>query len=170
MMSNNDNLCSICEVEQQCCKEMGLKLSKDEYERHFKSHPGRFDVIHYSGMVVVFPRDDRPCPYLTGTGCGIYLDRPVDCRLYPYELNRMEEKRSRVEAVLYDQTDCPHKEELFIPIEEAEELVRELAREVYGPGKPVFIKYRPGKKPRRAFGIFNPLIAKLYRVFKSEES
>lgn len=169
-MPQNDNPCMACAVDQMCCKDMGLKLSRLEYEEHFKAYSERFTVVPYDKMVIVYPKDDRPCPYLTPQGCSIYGGRPVDCRLYPYELNRMVKKRGRIEVVVYDQTDCPHKEGLFIPFEEAKTLIIELARDVFGPGEPIEIKYEPGKKPRCASGIFAAMIAILSRFWRRKTS
>jgi len=169
-MSQNDNPCMTCAVDQLCCKAMGLKLSRGEYEAHFRKHSGRFEVVPYGKMMIVYPQDERPCPYLTPQGCSIYGSRPVDCRLYPYELNRIVEKRDRIEAVVYDQTDCPHKEGLFIPFEEAEALITALAEDVFGPGKPVQVRYEPGKKPRRPSGFFSALFALLSKVRRRKVS
>lgn len=118
-------------------------------------------------MFIVYPRENFPCPYWDKNGCSIYKNRPIDCRLFPYELNRMVEKRGVIEVELYDQTDCPQRESLFMPIDEAYELVKALARDVFGQGKPINIKFVPGRKPPRVFGIFDPLIAWLSKIIRT---
>ena len=146
---------------------MGLKVSVREYEKNFKKHSFRLTTIKYNKMVILFPKNNQPCPYWDKRGCSIYEDRPIDCRLYPFELNRMVEKKQKIEVVFYDQTDCPHKEALFIPVDEAKELMKALARDVYGSGKPIEIKYEPGKRPPRTFGNLNPLISMISRIIRS---
>jgi Fe-S-cluster containining protein len=162
-----DNPCLRCAVDQKCCKVPGLKLSKREFENLFQKHSSRLSVIKYNKIVILYPKDDLPCPYWKEDGCNIYQDRPIDCRLFPYELNQMVEKRGKIEVVVYDQTDCPQKESLFIPFDKAKELIETLAQDVYGQGKPIEIHYEPGKKPPRAFGIFNPLVARLSKIIRS---
>ena len=166
-MTISENPCQVCRIDQRCCKDISLKVSVREYEKNFKKHASSLKTVKYNKMVIVFPKHSQPCPYWNGSGCSIYDDRPVDCRLYPFELHRLVEKKHNIEAVFYDQSDCPHKEALFIPVEEAKELITALARDVYGTGKPVEIKYEPGKRPPRAFGILNPLIARLSRLISS---
>lgn len=36
-------------------------------------------------MLKMADNTERTCPFLTGNGCSIYLDRPTDCRTYPLE-------------------------------------------------------------------------------------
>ena len=167
MPSIQDNPCLACEVGQKCCKPAGLKLSRQEFEKHFKKYLPRLSVIKYKKMFIVHSLENQPCPYWDKKGCEIYQDRPVDCRMFPYDLNRLVEKRRMIEIEFYDQTDCPLKEGLFIPVDEAKELVRALARDVYGQGKPIHIKYTPGKKPPRTFGLFDPLIARLSKLIRT---
>lgn len=166
-MSEQDNPCLTCTADQQCCKVMGLKLSRDEFEKHFKAHSSRLTIIKYKKMYIVYPRNNLPCPYWDEKkGCGIYENRPIDCRLYPYDLHKLIEKNGVIEIEFYDQTDCPHKEKLFMPVDEAKELMKTLAREVYGEEKPIRIKFISGKKPRRQFGFLNPVIAWLSETIR----
>ena len=167
MAADQNNPCMTCVVDKKCCRVMGLKLSKREFEAHFKKYSDRLSIIKYKNMYIISPRDDRPCPHLIETGCGIYLDRPIDCRLYPYDLHQIKEKNGTIEIVFYDQTDCPHKEGLFIPVEEAKELMRYLARELYGKDKPIKIKFSPGETPPRVFGVFDPIISWISRKLRT---
>ena len=167
-MTEKNSPCETCAIDQQCCKVLGLKLSKAEFEKNFKKHEGKLSVIKYDKMFIVYPRSNRPCPYWDDKkGCGIYEDRPTDCRLYPYDLHKIIEKNGTIEIEFYDQTDCPHKEDLFIPVEEAKELMKILAREVFGHDKPIMIEFISRKKPKRQFGILSPLIAWLSRIFRT---
>ena len=162
------NPCQTCATNQECCKVMGLKLSKREFERDFKKHSERLSVIKYNEMFIVYPRNKLPCPYWEEKkGCGIYKNRPVDCRLYPYDLHQIVEKNGKIEISFYDQTDCPHKEDLFIPVDEAKELMKTLAHDVFGKGKPISIQYSPGEKPPKKFGILNPLISWLSKIIRA---
>ena len=147
-----------------------MKLSQQEFEKYFKKHSDRLSVVKYNKMYIVYPRNNLPCPYWNETkGCGMYEDRPIDCRLYPYDLHQIIEKNGVIEIEFYDQTDCPHKENLFMPVEEAKELMRKLAREVYGEDMPIRIKFVPGKKPPRQFGILNPVIARLSKIIRAHK-
>jgi len=146
---------------------LGLKLSKQEFEKHFKKYADRLSIIKYKKMFIVYPRNNLPCPYFQENGCGIYQDRPIDCRLYPYDLHRIVEKGGEIEVILYDQTECPHKENLFMPVDQAKELIKILAREVFGHDKPINIQFEPGKKPARVFGFFDPIIAWLSRIIRA---
>ena len=169
-MSDENNPCRTCEADQQCCKVLGLKLSKHEFETFFRKHSERLSVIKYNEMYIVYPRNNLPCPYWDEKkGCGIYEDRPIDCMLYPYDLHQIMEKNGTVEIELYDQTDCPHKETLYIPVEDAENLIKTLAREVFGVDKPINIKFIPGKKPPRQFGFLNPVIARLSKIIRAHK-
>jgi Fe-S-cluster containining protein len=147
---------------------MGLKLSKREFEKHFKKHSGRLSVIKYNKMFIVYPRNKLPCPYWDeNKGCGIYEERPIDCRLYPFDLHKIIEKNGVIEIEFYDQTDCPHKEVLFMPVDEAKGLMMKLAREVYGEDKPIKIEFISGKKTKRQYGFLNPIVAWLSKTFRT---
>lgn len=165
---DENNPCQTCPADKQCCKVLGLKLSKREFEKHFKKHSDRLSVIKYNKMFIVYPRNKLPCPYWDEKkGCSIYGERPVDCRLYPFDLHQIIEKNGIIEIEFYDQTDCPHKEKLFMPVDKAKDLMKALAREVFGEDKPVNIQFEPGKKPPKEFGVLNPLIAWLSKIIRS---
>lgn len=167
-MPDSLNPCITCEVDQKCCKVLGLKLSREEFEKHFKKYSDRLSIIKYKKMFIVYPRNNLPCPHWDKeSGCTIYLDRPIDCRLYPYDLHQIIEKNGIIEIKLYDQTDCPHKEDLFMPVDEAKELIKTLAREAYGEDKPVTIQFTPGKKPPQKYGILDPVIARLSKIIST---
>ena len=164
-MSEQDNPCLTCKADQQCCKVLGLKLSRDEFEQHFKAHSSRLTIIKYKKMYIVYPRNNLPCPYWDKkNGCGIYENRPIDCRLYPYDLHKLIEKNGVIEIEFYDQTDCPHKENLFMQPDEAKDLMKTLARNAYGQDKQINIKFIPGKKPPRIFGLLSPFVAWLSKI------
>jgi len=146
---------------------MGLKLSRQEFEKHFRKYSDRLSIIKYNKMFIVYPRNNQPCPYFDKNGCKIYKDRPIDCRLYPYDLHQLVEKGGEIEIIFYDQTDCPHKESLFMPAYEAKDLMKTLAQEVYGQDKPINIQFEPGKKPPRVFGFLNPVIAWLSKIIRA---
>ena len=167
-MFDENNPCQTCPAEQQCCEVLGLKLSKREFEKHFKKHSDKLSVIKYNKMFIVYPRKNLPCPYWDERkGCGIYQERPIDCRLYPYDLHQIIEKNGVIEIEFYDQTDCPHKEKLFMPVDKAKELMKSLARDVFGEDKPIKIEFISGKKPHRQFGFLNPIIARLSKIIRA---
>jgi len=93
IMAEQVNSCQTCATNQECCKVLGLKLSRREFEKHFKKHSDRLSFIQYDRMFIVYPRLGLPCPYWDEKkGCGIYVERPIDCRLYPYDLHKIKEK------------------------------------------------------------------------------
>ena len=167
-MTAENNPCLACAADQQCCEVLGLKLSKREFEKHFKKYSDRLSIIKYYKMFIVYPRNNLPCPYWDKeSGCTIYEERPIDCRLYPYDLHQLIEKKGIIEISFYDQTDCPQKENLFIPVDEAKELMKTLAREVYGEDKPITIQFNPGETPPQKYGVLNPLIAWLSKILRA---
>lgn len=167
-MTEHNNPCKTCEIDQKCCKVLGLKLSRPEFEKHFKKHSDNLSITKYNEMFIVYPRNNLPCPYWNEeSGCGIYLDRPIDCRLYPYDLHQIVKKNGKIEISFYDQTECPHREELFIPVDEAKALMKTLAREVYGEDKPITIHFIPGRKPPQKFGILNPVVAWMSKILRA---
>lgn len=161
-----ENNCLNCVIDQQCCKVLGLKLSKSEYEKSFADISDKLRVVKYDNFFMIYPRDNQPCPHWREDGCSIYQDRPVDCRLYPYELHRMSCSKGQIEVDLYDQSDCPHKENLFIPVQEAKALITNLVQEIYGADKPVTIHYIPGAEVPRKSGLLNRLINRISSLFR----
>lgn len=83
-----------------CCKNhMGLMLGKTHGlmvflpEKHLFPEKAIKPMLRYSkqyqllpGMVFVYQVDVEPCPhYIDEKGCGIYPNRPLICRAFPFE-------------------------------------------------------------------------------------
>lgn len=80
-----------------CCSDLHLELSPYDALRLRRALniPGRRLLLEYtevgrdpeSGFPVVMLRmredDNRTCPFLRESGCGLYADRPGACRSYP---------------------------------------------------------------------------------------
>jgi Fe-S-cluster containining protein len=168
-MAEDKNPCMSCDVEQRCCKTLhDLRLSVAEFEKHFRRHADRLSVLKYSNTFLVSPQNQLPCPYLGENGCRIYDERPIDCRLFPYVLVNIENKRDKIRVTFHKDSDCPHREDLFVPLDEAKELMTRLAREVYGEEKPVQIEELDGGAARaRAARLLDRVISRISRVLRA---
>jgi Fe-S-cluster containining protein len=167
--SLRENPCLACDVNQKCCSQLsGLRLSKEEFEKYFKRHAAKLSILKFNGMFFVCTHDSRPCPHWEKGGCRIYHDRPTDCRLYPYEITKLKEKRKRIEVEFRDNLGCPQKDLLVMPVEEAKTLVEVFCDGVFGRNKPIIIKYvRTNGSHFRFFGFFSPFIARISRILRA---
>jgi len=132
-MSLNDNPCLTC--PDTCCGIPGkfcLRLSKDEFEKHFKDREQDLLVREENKVVMIFSKEGKVCPNLEEKGCRIYRDRPIDCRLYPYQMLPLYETRDKVKILLYVKPRCVENKTFNIPENEARTLVEEFGRKVYG--------------------------------------
>jgi Fe-S-cluster containining protein len=135
-MTVHDNPCLTC--PDTCCSlkgEYGLRLSKDEFETCFKDREQDLHVRVEDKVVIVSTKDDLVCPNLGEKGCRIYQNRPIDCRLYPYQMQPVYETRRKVKFILYLEPICAQNEILQFPEDEAKALVEEFGRKVYGDKK-----------------------------------
>lgn len=72
-----------------------LKIPSQEFMENYTtivkgvSHP-YFPAV----MLRLVEEENKPCPFLTEEGCGVYVDRPSACRTYPLErgVDRSPEK------------------------------------------------------------------------------
>jgi Fe-S-cluster containining protein len=169
MVAEDENPCLFCNVQKKCCNPLeGLRLSSAEFERHFRKHLDCVSVLKYGRTFLVSSRKGSPCPYLGEHGCRIYGERPVDCRLFPYVLVNMRKKRDRILVTFRKDSDCPHREELFAPLEEARELVTSLAQEVFGVEKRVEMKELEGRAERGyASRVLDRVISRISRALRA---
>ncbi|MCL5022902.1 MAG: class I SAM-dependent methyltransferase [Nitrospirae bacterium] len=168
MPYERNNPCLVCSVDQRCCSQLsGLRLTKDEFEKYFKNHAGELAIVEDQKTVVISSHNNGPCPYWENDGCMIYNDRPIDCRLYPYEITRISEKRKAIEVTLRDNPGCPRRERLLMPFEESKALIEVFCHTVYGRSKPIIIKYGQANKGfPRPFGFLNPVTARLFGILR----
>lgn len=135
-MSDNDNPCLSC--PDICCSlkgDCGLRLSKNEFEDCFKAHQQDLNVREQDGIVIISTKEGLVCPNLGGKGCRIYLDRPIDCRLYPYQMLPVYETKRAVKIMLYMQQICVAERTFRFPEAEARALVEAFGKKAYGDKK-----------------------------------
>ena len=169
MSSAQDNPCLVCNVDQRCCSQLsGLRLSREEFVKYFKLHAEKLSILKYKKVFLVSTLKNSPCPHWEKTGCRIYQDRPFDCRLYPYEITRMVEKRRRIEITFQGNSGCPQRDNLLMPVEEAKALIEAFCQAVYGRGKPIILDCGHGKKGySRFFDFFDPLLTRVSKILRS---
>jgi Fe-S-cluster containining protein len=71
-----------------CCRDNCIPVTEEEVERLARRVGTTVEAFRQAHMT----RDDdgepaidaRPCPFLSGTVCSVYEDRPDACRGYPY--------------------------------------------------------------------------------------
>jgi Fe-S-cluster containining protein len=168
MESERNNPCLICSSNQRCCSQLsGLRLSKQEFENFFSSHSNELSIRKDNNMFIVSSIRNGPCPHWGKSGCIIYSDRPIDCRLYPYEIIRLSEKRKAIEVRLINNPGCPHRDSLLMPFEEAKSLIKVLCHTVYGQGKPVIVKYVQAREgSSRFFDNIRTRLSKIIEAFR----
>ncbi len=103
-----DNLCDQCSTDQHCCKQLtGLMLTREEYEAQFKNYEENLFVEESDGVYKVTPRNGTACPHWDHGGCAIYPNRPIDCRLYPYMMTRVDKGKDTLKVTLQMSSQCP---------------------------------------------------------------
>jgi Fe-S-cluster containining protein len=121
-------------------------LTKSEFNKLFKSHEQELLVRQSNKVVVVSSEEGGACPHWGKGGCRIYQDRPIDCRVYPYIMTRVIEKRNKVKIVFHARTDCPQKDRMYALMSEtdASALVREFGKKLYGKDKTIIVQCEKG--------------------------
>ena len=120
-------------------------LTKEEFDTHFKGHSDKLVVRSSRNFVVISSRDGFACPHLGVEGCKIYHGRAIDCRLFPYTMSNVFEKRKYIRIVFHNRSDCPQKSHLLQPVDEARALVMEFARAVFGTDKPIIVTFEKNR-------------------------
>lgn len=165
MNETSSNPCGNCSTHYGCCSLKGicgLMLTKEEFEKHFKGHTEKLVIRSSRNFVIISSRDGFACPHLGVSGCSIYHDRPIDCRLFPYMMNHVFENRWRVRIVFHDKSDCPQKEQLLQPTDEAKALAREFAQSVFGKDRPITVHFERRKTlVSRARNFIDKILARL---------
>jgi Fe-S-cluster containining protein len=165
-MSNvHKNPCIACTFT--CCTlggSCGLMLTKDEFEKHFKSHAEGLLVRVSKKIVIVSSKEGRVCPHLENGGCRIYQDRPIDCRLYPYQMRPVHEKRKKAKIEFNTRSDCPQKKSLFLLMPEAEvrALVMAFGKKVYGENKKIIVQQYEKKLVSRLRNLIETVIGRSF--------
>lgn len=83
----------------QCCRKLDLILypydiirlknrlgiSSEEFMRKHTSLGPSSHPFFPAVMLLMSENEERTCPFLNGSGCTVYEDRPTACRTYPLE-------------------------------------------------------------------------------------
>ena len=157
MSTVGDNPCAACSTNRGCCALKGwcgLILTKDEFERHFKSLAEELFVRLSDNYVVISTKEGRVCPHLEDDGgCRIYQDRATDCRLFPYQMRFVSGNAKKVKIAFHTRSDCPQKNALLIPEAEARALVTKFGKKVFGDDKNIIVVREKGLFSRLLFRI-----------------
>ena len=122
-MSGTYKHCSNCKVQPNCCCDFSdtidnivvtnleynlITTQYPEYKQYFKRiNSESFHLLSRNGV----------CPFYT-KGCSIYAVRPSDCRLFPFDLKRLNDEYY---LIRYD-LPCGSKNVTEIPWSAIEEL------------------------------------------------
>jgi Fe-S-cluster containining protein len=137
-MHDHENPCLTCPGPDTCCGIPGrfsLRLSKEEFEKHFLDKKEDLRVTEKDKVIMIFSKEGKVCPNLEKKGCRIYSERPIDCRLYPYQMLPLYETRQTVKFFLYVLPECIEEKIFSLPVNQATTLVEEFGRKVYGEKK-----------------------------------
>ena len=163
-LPEDDNPCLAC--PDICCAlkgKCGLRLSQTEFEAHFKEHKQNLLVRQEGKLVIISTKNGLLCPNLGDKGCRIYDERPIDCRLYPYQMLQMYETRGKVKFMLYMTPDCVADKTFHYPEQTARDLVTEFCRKVYGDKRIIIQVYENRFLPKlmnKCAVLFNKLCVK----------
>lgn len=128
------NECTPCRLKQPCCRQLqDLMLSHTEYRAHFAMHAHKFSVQCNGQWYLLSAMKGQQCPYLQNGLCNIYMERPLDCRLYPLAIHLIDVRDGEAVIAFHSRTQCPCKSELIPPTEEAYTLITLFSRSVFGP-------------------------------------
>jgi Fe-S-cluster containining protein len=143
----------------------GLVLSPDEFKAHFKRHREELAIKQSNKVFVVSSQKGGGCPYWGPDGCQIYLQRPIDCRVFPYVTARIIENRSNVKIVFHSRSDCPLKDQLYLKMPESDirNLLMELGKSVYGSTKTIVVQHERGIISRFRNRIEAAISRRLYK-------
>jgi len=129
--------CAACSVHQACCKDLnGLRLTREEYERLFARFSDRVQVEDRGLYFLLTSVDAGPCPHWTGK-CSVYLERPVECRLYPHTITHIEGGPQAVAVHVHSATGCPGAAALTHPPEVVADLCRQFVDATPLRGRPI---------------------------------
>jgi hypothetical protein len=162
MNGNQDNPCAACATDRRCCTlkgDCGLIVTRAEYYRHFRPHGSGLVTRRSRGFYIISSRDGFACPHLDSSGCRIYRDRPLDCRLFPYNMRRFIKRGRTVKISFHTLSDCPSREALLraMPETAAREIIGRFGKEVYGGTIAI--------KTAREKGLFSRIALKIEAVF-----
>ena len=156
MSGPHDNPCNTCSANQDCCTRLsGLMLAPDEYETLFRNSAEVLAVKKTNRFIVVSSRHGGACPHWGDGGCVIYPERPIDCRLYPYVIRHLIEKKRKVHLVFHDRSACPQRKSMcaLMPEPEIRALVKAFGRKIYGEEIAIFVQREKGVFSRLRYRV-----------------
>jgi Fe-S-cluster containining protein len=131
--NNKDTPCFSCSIEQECCRKLRfLRLTKSEYMQHFVQHQGTITVQNCTETYLISSKEGQTCPNWSSEKCTIYTDRPVECRIFPYTLGRINKEKLHVVINYHERTHCPQKKVLLVSDKETKKLILSFAHEAFG--------------------------------------
>ncbi len=70
----------------------------------------------------------------------------MDCRIFPYIMTRVIEKRNKVKIVFHTRTDCPQKDRIYalMPEADARALAKEFGKKIFGEDKTGIVEREKG--------------------------
>jgi Fe-S-cluster containining protein len=95
-------------------------LTEKEFDSIFKDHEDGLVVKRSNDVVIISPKNGGACPYWKGEGCSIYQQRPIDCRLHPYMITHIIQRKNKVKITFHNLNDCPRRDVLMSEAEGSE--------------------------------------------------
>lgn len=144
MSNTKDNPCIECSTNQHCCSKLsGLFLVEEEFNQYFKKHETNLEVTWSNKIAVISVKQGGPCPHWGKDGCRIYLDRPIDCRVFPYVTTQIIENRNKIKITFHSRSDCPKRDSLYLLMPEAEirMLLTTFGKKAFGENKTVIVRH-----------------------------
>ena len=143
MKKNTDqNPCLSCPTNQGCCSNLlGLALSQEEYESLFFQYKDLLDIDIAGRITNISVKDGKSCPYWDRDHCSVYLQRPMECRLYPFSLENIYDKGETVYISFGANNSCPLQEKLIMSKSDAKKMILEFTKKVYPDAKKIKIEH-----------------------------
>lgn len=140
-INNKDNPCFSCNIEQECCRKLRfLRLTETEYLRHFAQYQETIAVQNCDETYLVSSKAGEACPNWSQNKCAVYTDRPVECRIFPYTLGRINKKHNHVIITYHERTHCPQKKQLLMSDKATRKMILSFAHEAFGNDCDVEVK------------------------------
>jgi len=124
--------CATCSTGQKCCTHLfNLKISEHDYKRHFDQYSHDLNVRHVGPLYIISSKEEKPCPNWSNSRCNIYDERPMECRLFPYDMRIVYIDEGQVKLSFHSRTGCPAKKELLASEEDARDMISRFAHDVF---------------------------------------
>jgi len=136
------NACNKCSIDQACCSNLsGLRVSEKEYRQLFAKHIDKIEVEQSGRIYSISGKNGSSCPNWVNKQCAVYVDRPMECSLFPYTIGRIVHKGNRVNITYHSRTRCPEKKVLLISKAEANKMLFAFAESAFSDAEIIKIEY-----------------------------